>query len=466
MKEKQKKEKTPRPRRKESERYKIAKLTIAAVAVGLMTAACFVLPLRPAYSEREKRKLTEFPAFSPVSLLSGEYYAQLGAWFSDTVPFRDELVAANAKLEHLMGTAAVRRGFQEGVRGDEIPDVPTAEPESTTEQPATDLTTTAPPTTVPPTTVPPTTAPPATEPPAQQNLQKLSGIVIYGNAGYEYYNFVQSAADNYAAAVNRAAELLAGKATVYGMVIPTSMDILVPESVRAQLSISDQQKAIAYIESLFSPAVRKVSIFNTMKAHAAEYIYFRTDHHWTGLGAYYAYRDFCAVKGVTPVELSACKKLSFDGFLGSFYNDSGMDPVLGNAPDVVETFQPPVNTYMSVTDSAGNVVHPNVIYDSTNSKAAYKYSAFIYGDNPFTVIENTDMAAGESCLLIKDSFGNAFAPLLPAHYKYVYVMDYRSFSGTVAGLVDQYGITDVIIANNISMTRDKNQVQKLTDRVG
>ena len=459
-------------KKQRNRKLNIATIVITAVLAVCLTVTAFLIPLRPERSDTEKRRLAEFPSFHFNTLFSGEYFSDISAWFSDTVPFRDALVSANAKIQHLLGTSTILSGFNEGVKGDEIPEYTPADPQATaapaqTEQPPQ---TAAPETTLPPeTTAPPeTTLPPATEEPESVNeadIQKLSSILIYGNAGYEYYNFVQSAADNYVATINRCADALAGRAAVYSMIIPTSMDIVLPAAVRKSVSVSDQKQAIGYMESGMNANVRRISVFDTLAAHKDEYIYFRTDHHWTALGAYYAYREFCAVKGVAPIELGQCTKQSFDNFLGSFYNDSGMSPALGGTPDVVDAYTPPENAKLTVNESSGGTYVGNVIYNATTSRPAYKYSAFIYGDNPFSVIENQDRTDSSSCLLVKDSFGNAFAPFLLHHYKYVYIMDPRHYHGTVRDLVAQYGISDVIFTNNISMTRDKNQVQLVSDHI-
>ena len=453
-----------------------ASLWITGAAVLAMTVVAFLLPLRPSVSATEKRELAKFPAFTWASLWDGSYFAGISTWFSDTVPFRDTLIGVNAKVQHILGTGGAQAGFNEGMAGDEIPDVPdtkqtsadkndaASQPEATAEngtaaQPETEKT---------------TAGAAAAETAAAGNeeagepapaFEKLSNILVSGNAGYEYYNFVQSTADNYAAAVNRAAAALDGKAQVYAMVIPTSTGITLDPRVRAQLSSSDQEKATAYIESQFDDSVKPVHIFDTLTAHRDEYIYFRTDHHWTELGAYYAYVEFCKTKGVKPVELKYCERRDFDNFLGSFYSDSGQNPALGNTPDVVETYLPPADAEITITDANGYTYTGDVIYNAEDSIPAYKYSAYIWGDNPFSVINNKGKKDGESCLLIKESFGNAFAPLLVGHYKYVYVMDYRYCDKTVAQLVEEYGIDDVIFANNLSMTRADVLVDKLASKI-
>lgn len=106
----------------------------------------------------------------------------------------------------------------------------------------------------------------------------------------------------YTAAVNKAASQLAGKANVYDMIVPTSMDITLPASVRKSVNSSDQRKALDYMYGSLSEAVRKVDVYDTLRNHRDEYIYFRTDHHWTALVAYYAYQDYAGRAGREPAD--------------------------------------------------------------------------------------------------------------------------------------------------------------------
>ncbi|MCH5199185.1 MAG: hypothetical protein J1E34_09810 [Oscillospiraceae bacterium] len=453
-------------------RFLLIKIIALGVTLMFMTFFAFIIPLRPTESLTEKRILAEFPEFSFSALFSGEYFSDISAWFSDTVPYRDDLTALNAKLQNLLGTNTAIAGFNEGAKGDDIPDIPPAsEPTETSEPDSSGV------------------SPSETESESGSSSEKesesqgesesstedepagevleFSAVLVYENSGYEYYNFVQSASEKYAAAVNRAGDLFAGKARVFDMIIPTSIDITLNKQVRASVSVSDQKKAINYMESLLSDKITKVSIFDTLMQHKDEYIYFRTDHHWTELGAYYAYLKFCEAKGVQGVKLEDCTYKAYDGFLGTFYTDSGSNPALGNTPDTVETYMPKVNAKMTFKDISGNeFTNVNVLYDATTNNAHFKYGTFIWGDNPLSVIENFDMAEGESLLLIKESFGNAIVPLLTYNYKYIYVMDYRYYDSTAAALVENYGIDDVLFCNNISMTRASSQVNLLYNSVG
>ena len=160
----------------------------------------------------------------------------------------------------------------------------------------------------------PTPAPSEEPTPAPQEdpdaaPETVGGLLSVGDTAYEYYNFKEEYANQYITAVADAGEKLNGIATVYDMVIPTSIDIDLPESYidRNQLNTSDQRQAIEdYIYpsiNAMNSSVKTVSVFDALKSHANEYLYFRTDHHWTQLGAYYAYVEFCKVRGFEPVAL-------------------------------------------------------------------------------------------------------------------------------------------------------------------
>ena len=79
---------------------------------------------------------------------------------------------------------------------------------------------------------------------------------------------------------------------------------------------------------------------------------------------------------------------------------------------------------------------------------------FLGGDHPLTVITNEDLPAADNCVLIKDSFGNPFAPYLSQHYHNVYIIDYRSYSAmTLRHFVDYYEVDAVIFAESLAMAQ-------------
>ena len=90
----------------------------------------------------------------------------------------------------------------------------------------------------------------------------------------------------------------------------------------------------------------------------------------------------------------------------------------------------------------------------------YSY-ALPESDNPYTEIENKDLSDGSSCIVVKESFGNAFIPFLVDHYQTVYVVDYRYWTGSISKLAQDKNVNDVLFLNNLSMIRNKSLVGKL-----
>ena len=114
------------------------------------------------------------------------------------------------------------------------------------------------------------------------------------------------------------------------------------------------------------------------------------------------------------------------------------------------------------TTTSGKSNSWDVIYDVSNYRAYAKYSTFIAGDNPYTVIKNDNLKHGSSCVVVKESFGNAFVPFLVDHYEKIYVVDYRYWQGNVVKLAKEKKVDDVIFLNNLSMIRS----DYLTGRLG
>lgn len=307
---------------------------------------------------------------------------------------------------------------------------------------------------------------PERKPPAG-DPEQLGALLKIGDTGYEYYNFVTDFANQYISTVARAGEQLEGR-TLFDLVIPTSMSVMLPESYLEQHEInsSDQRKAIE--EYLYpsinglNPAVKTVSLFDPLRAHAEEYIYFRTDHHWTQLGAYYAYVEFCKAKGIEPVPLTQFDKQEYPGFLGSFYSDAPNEAMESN-PDTVEAYVPRGDISLSYTTVDGETYGQALIEDGSVYASELLYLIFAAGDQPYEEIVNHDLADGPTCIVVKESFGNVFLPFLANHYHKVIVVDYRYYDGSIAELAAETGAEDVLLLNNISMTRNEELVNDLSD---
>lgn len=436
--------------------------------IALMTALVvfsFDFAHRQSFSESEKRELAAFPEFSFSSLFSGDYFDGINLWFSDTFPFRDTFVKSSTNIKKLLGVGQNIHHFSENT-GDAIPEY---EEEN---QSIVDIDPVIPEQNENPDLLKPALPAGTTEKKEPANNsdgnvleQTLNSVYIYGDTAYEYYNFVRDTADNYVNAINSAADDTAKNSiNFYNMLIPTSIDITLNEASRSKLNSSDQKDAINYMSGSMNKNVKKVQIFDLLKAHSDEYIYFRTDHHWTSLGAYYAYAQFMTVKGCNYTSLSDLTQYAFPDFLGSFYNDTGKNEALAKTPDTVFAYMPVADIKFSMMqqDSTEYIDWP-LICDVTEYSSSYKYLCFIGGDNPVSIIENNSIENGETCVFVKESFGNAFAPYLACNYKYVYVIDYRYFKGDITDFAKEKGATDIIVQNNLSMTRNASLVNKLAE---
>ena len=286
-----------------------------------------------------------------------------------------------------------------------------------------------------------------------------SFMTVIGTWGFGSYSYIEEDAVNYMSAMNDLAERMKGKATVYNMPIPLSSSIKIPDAHWQALSSTQQGVAIGKILDLGSDQVRQVQVYNTLMQHRLEPVYFHTDHHWTARGAYYAYAHFCKRAGMKPNKLKSYRKETTEGYLG-YYAAMTQDPDLVNNPDKVTVYYPHAHATITTTKKTtdgGTTWQDDLVVEPRPDYAA----AFIHGDNAFSDIENTEMKNGKNCVIVKDSFGNAFAPFLVDHYKHVYVADFRYCEMTIPQIVEQYDVQDIIFAINITNLRTGSVIGQL-----
>ena len=293
------------------------------------------------------------------------------------------------------------------------------------------------------------------------------GFLTADGVGYESYKFDEETTNNYILAVNDAANALPSGVTLYDMIVPTSMDVLLPESYLTEnnVSSSDQRKAIdSYIYpsiTAMNAGVKTVPLFSALLQHCSEPIYYRTDRTWTQLGGYYAYVEFCKAKGLQATALDQFTKTEYSGFLGGFYTSS-QDYNMQAAPDTVAAYTTDANTSLTFTDQNGAISENwSVISDGIGYDSSYLYLIFAAGDQPYKVLNNADLSDGSACVVVQDSFGNYFIPFLTQHYQNVYVVDYRFYSGSVPQLASDMGATDVILLSSVTATSDSTSVNAI-----
>lgn len=426
---------------------------------GVMLLGAFLGLLffaRPKTSEKEKRSLAKYPSFTMKTFLNGEYFSDVSTWYSDTYPFRDALVSADQKLKGLYGIESKTMMVGEEKQADEIPDI-NDNTEAVTETTTAATTEAATEDTEAGATTEATTEKVReVDPPDSKGMdeeiqnQIQQNLYVKGDAAYSVYYFGKENCTNYVAALNNVAAELKGQTTVYNILVPNNSGVMLSEDELSKLAGSDQKQAIDYYYSIESDDVKTVDTIKTLREHNDEYLYFRTDHHWTQLAAYYVYQNFCKVKGIEAHDLSYYDKKEFKNFLGTFYSTLGNSNMEAN-PDTVDAYVPKGTNDMTFWDTDGKEWNWNVIYDVDSWASSSKYMTFIGGDRPMEVIENPQIKDGSSCVVLKESYGNCFVPFLVDHYQTVYVLDYRYTTVNVLDFVKEKQADDLIIINNITI---------------
>jgi hypothetical protein len=443
-------------------RWNLRFVNVFKILAALFFILGLLLPLRPKISDLEKRELASFPAISLKSLWDGSYFTDISTWYADSYPFRETFLSLGSLMESGYGihTQEIHGNVK---TADEIPDA------AVTPAPVRELTPTPAVLTPDPddssetTTTTPTPTPTPTEDGTLHDAPEVAGAVyIVNNRGFEIYYFNRGGAEAYASMLNTVRSTLGSNVTVYDILAPTNFSVCLDESIQESIGGSSASDAFSYINSMLDPSIKQVPVLDTLISHNAEYIYYNTDHHWTAQGAYYAYQQFCSAKGLTPHALSDYTEVAYSGFLGTFYSYSNQSEALANNPDTVYAYIPMGTNDETVTDPDGSSYSLNVINDMTDSSAGSKYSSFLGGDNALTTIHNPNLSDGSACLLIKESYGNAFAPFLVDHYENVYVVDYRYYNGNLTSFISEKGISDVIFLNNSDALSEVNSDTMLT----
>lgn len=263
-------------------------------------------------------------------------------------------------------------------------------------------------------------------------------VAQIGDAGYELYSFYKYGAEKVAQKIANGAAAVAGSARVFGIIVPNAMGAVLSYDDAARLCRTEktETEAIAYAYEQMGEQVITVDAMTNLRLHNNEYIYFRTDHHWTALGSYYAYAAWAEAAGFEPVPLSEFDTKEQAGHLGLFYSACGYPAAMRANPDTVVAYVP----RSSFTCTPANAM----------DFAPSGYNTFIAGDRAITTIVNNDIDDESACVLVKDSYGNPFAVWLTQHYRTVYVIDYRKYKDltgylTFSRFAEERGVQDFIV---------------------
>ncbi len=332
------------------------------------------------YSENENRYLTTKPDISMEEVASGKFMDTFETYLNDQFPLRDKWIALKTDIQQLFGKTDVN-GTYLGSDGYLF--------EKWTEN---DF--------------------------QQENLQKNIESVK---------NFAQTNNDI--------------KGTI--LIVPTA-SLPLQDKLPKNAPVFNQNKAFDMIYSNLGKNCEWIDMRLVLEAHKNEYIYYKTDHHWTTFGAYLGYAEWQRQHG-NNVQLSDYNiTLAANNFKGSLYSkvlnrDSALDEIYLYDKIQKPTYEVHYNFGKTQTDS---VYELNRLYEKD------KYQVFLNGNHPELTI-STNVNNNKHLLLFKDSFANAFIPFLLSDYETIHIIDLRYFKGDLNDYISHNNITEYLFLYNI-----------------
>ena len=454
--------------RKSRQRDYSLKCFNVSVIIGILTfiSMFLIFGKRPTISYEEKRELATIPEFTLASYFDGSFTSGFSEFFNDAVPERTSFKTF---------ISLFRSHFGIGYEGVEIygkipvvdnnkpPETPVSKPQSTaplsssagntqssqgsgTSQGSGSTQSTSNPQNT--SSVTQTEEPPA----AAENDGEMEGtvFVIKGKdgRGIALFGGSYSGGVEYAQNINAIKAQVGDGVNFYSLVAPTSGSYYLPKKFKNLMGDED-----AHIKNINDNlvGVTPVNVFSILQSHADEDIYFKTDHHWQQLGAYYSAEEFARVAGVPFTPLSEYTKVEREGYVGSLYSYSGGSAEILNNPDKFTFYKPPTNCKVTRYDpDLTNKRSDSLIWGIDGMDKSSWY--LIFGvDNVITHIE-TDCKNGRTLVMIGDSYDNAMVSTLVGSFEHIWVGDMRAhlddpyFKMNIVDFIQKTGATDVLFS--------------------
>lgn len=225
--------------------------------------------------------------------------------------------------------------------------------------------------------------------------------------------------------------------SMHVMLVPTAGTIL-SDKLPTYAPYADQKAVIEYAKQ---QGLNIVDVTAALDAHKDEYIFYKTDHHWTSLGSYYAYSEWMKAMGRTADPISAFTKETLcDNFRGTTYSKVNYPFA---AYDTIDAYYKTLNHEVDYNE--GDYV-TDTIYERKFLEGTDQYATFLNSNQSVTVVKG---AGSGKCLIVKDSYANCFAQFAVDDFEETHLIDMRFFRGTVKKYIEENGIDEVLVLYNI-----------------
>jgi len=387
-------------------------IIFSLLALAVLSVFVFILPADKNASEFENRAMESFPHISVESYLSGEFSSRYESFLLDNTANRTSWLTFAQIAENSFGIN--RQGAMMVEFGHEDLGVGLV-PDEAAEGIA--FSTSA----------------------ANVNPHEPFSVDIHFNENAVFYlRFIEDRelAARYAEVLNAYADALPDNVRMFSLVSPVKVEFM---GERYAVANSSQLGTIEFINNLLHDKIITVDAYEFLSAHSDEYIFFRTDHHWTALGTYYAYLAFAEVAGLEPITIDNYIENAIEGFVGSLAVGTRNRTVL-SSPDTVYFYTLNDGTEFSID-----------LFQLPPDLSNLSYRLFLGGDRDFYTF-NSSNQNGRTLVIVKDSFANAMIPWLAPHYETIAVVDPRQFTGSVMEILEDFDDIDLLFVNYIPAT--------------
>lgn len=403
---------------------------------------------KPTISLQENRKLSEKPIFSVQSLFNKSYFNGWNSYYSDTIILREHIIQMNVQAKKNFGIGGGQISIV--VVGNEPAPTKTAKPSSQPSQSTVPTNIPGQPTETSNIPASPTQTPdePTGEDPTGSGAATGMYITV-DNETFKLDSYSEEAYDNYANYINKVKQMAGKNISVYSMLAPSRSTYL---ALTKYSFLSSRAANVEQINSKIDASVKNVNVLSAIVSHVDEYIYYRTDHHWTHLGAYYGYTELMRTMGreseIVPLS-KYTETLRVEGYLG-FYNKPYLTKADYDNPDTIIAYYPIVD-YTYTYHWQDKSYEKRLI--NKDRVAPDKDYYLLFSDGGFGTYSEitTKSDSDRTCMVIKDSFGDTLISFLLPHFKTIYVIDARTYEKAycdnlnIIDFAKSKGVDDIIV---------------------
>lgn len=229
---------------------------------------------------------------------------------------------------------------------------------------------------------------------------------------------------------------------IYMSVVPNAVTVY-ESKLPINAPVRDQRADLKNLASKINDDTQFIDVTQTLISHSEEELYFRTDHHWTSLGAFYAFQQIAGEMGIdAPDKKDYSVYLVSNSFEGTLASKSGSHSVT----DSIEIYAPDteISYYVTYPDDQGSVT---TMYNREALDAKDQYTLF-FGGNYSRVDITTTADTERNLLVFKDSYANCFMQYLYPYFDHIIMIDPRYYYDNVKTVITSQSITDVLYLYN------------------